>query len=509
MHWYKKNSIFAVRILICHINIVIMKKNVLALFTFAFAGSVFVSADEWNSIGQGIYYEDLMPALDATIEIGQHWTVDIEENARVKGLYRFIPYHRYSPIAEYLEGPDDTYMIVHAENPDKVWIEDFEPYPDYGIFSFSQMCAETGWDVSTEYKYGTLSDGCISFPDRSVATVDIMSEEQGWINTTVNGLFKIYLPGAGAVTDDYALYISYGYCGADNRVPVSLTLGGDVVAVKYLLTKGLVEEVDADYLSKVASEGITAEGSEIVAQPQSRGVHTLVIVTLDAAGAPRASKTAYVYGSDDEEGEWESLGMTWYNESFVAGYYEEIPELELNVEIQKHKSVAGFYRLVNPYAGHPFCTSIGHKGHNHYIYIHAEDPKCVYIENSPIGTDFGYGEGRVTSTVANLLDSGMSMAEIKAADVEFGTFEDGVIEFRNWGLWYGERDYFDGDWTSTGEHFRVTVPSGGMSGIDGVSDTDNVTPEYFNLQGLRLQDKPGAGVFIEKRAGVSRKVIIK
>lgn len=115
----------------------------------------------------------------------------------------------------------------------------------------------------------------------------------------------------------------------------------------------------------------------------------------------------------------------------------------------------------------------------------------------------------MTSTVANLLDSGWTMAAIKTAGVDFGTLEDGIIEFRNWGLWYGERDYFDGDWTSTGEHFRVRVPSGGMSGIDSVSDAYSMEPEYFNLQGVRLQDKPDAGVFIEKRAGVSRKVIVK
>lgn len=55
-----------------------MDKHLLALCTFAFAGLIPVSAEEWNSIGQGVYYEDLMPALDPAIEAGQHWAVDIE-----------------------------------------------------------------------------------------------------------------------------------------------------------------------------------------------------------------------------------------------------------------------------------------------------------------------------------------------------------------------------------------------------------------------------------------------
>ncbi|WP_295728265.1 hypothetical protein [uncultured Muribaculum sp.] len=485
-----------------------MNKRLLGFVAVSIGCCAMVSAQEWKSIGSGVYYEDLMTALDPTIEPGQHWAVDIEESTAVSGLYRFIPYHQYSPIAEYLGGADATYMVVHAENPDKVWIEDFEPYPEYEIYSFSQMCAESGWDTSTAYKYGTLADGVISFPDRSIATVDIMSGDQQWINAATNGLFKIILPGSGEVKDDYSLYLSYGWCGSDNHVPVLYKAGGDVASVKYLLKKGLVEVTD-EYVSQVASDGLTAAGGEIVAAPASRGVHTLVVATLDASGAPRDKKTAYVYGSDDEEGQWESLGMTWYNESFVAGYYEDIPELELNVEIQKHKSIAGFFRLVNPYASHPWNTAVTHAGHAHYIYIHAEDPAHVYIENSPIGTDFGFGEGRVTSTVANLLDSGWTLDEIKDAGAEFGTLVDGTIEFRNWGLWYGERDYFDGGWTSTGEHFRVKIPAGGLSGIISPSDDGaaaGIPAEYYNLQGVRLPSRPASGIYVEKRGDKVSKV---
>lgn len=63
-------AIFVVKILICHIKNCNMRKNLLALFTVAVAGTALVSADEWTPIGQGVYYEDLMPALDPTIEPG-------------------------------------------------------------------------------------------------------------------------------------------------------------------------------------------------------------------------------------------------------------------------------------------------------------------------------------------------------------------------------------------------------------------------------------------------------
>lgn len=486
-------------------------KKLIVLATALIAASA-ASADEWVSIGKGTYCEDLLTCYndgsEGDIPEGRSWKVDMEESTTTRGLYRFIPYHQYSPIAELFGGADNVYMIIHAENPEKVWMEDFDPYPEYEMYFFSQRCEEAGWK-DTEFVYGRLADGCISFPARSIATVNIYGETDEWINTNLNGNFKVYLPGSdpGTSGDDFNLYLSYSYCAAGNKVPVTLTPGQDVASIKYKLYKGDLELTD-EVGAEVAKSGTAIEAGTHDFECSSRGIHTLIFCTLDASGNLKKSYVAQIYGSDDDTANWKSLGMTSYNESFVAGFYETISERVLQVEIQEHVSTPGFYRLVNPYATHPDNTAEVHEGHNHYMYIHAEDPECVYIENFPLGTNFGTGSGRVTSTVANMLNAGRTLAEIKG----MGTEEVGIINaareivFPRYGLWYSERDCFDGYWFASGEHFRVKLPE--SAGIDRIiTDAAPGAPVYYNLQGVRV-DNPDGGLYIVRRGtAVSKEMV--
>ena len=149
--------------------------------------------------------------------------------------------------------------------------------------------------------------------------------------------------------------------------------------------------------------------------------------TLDARdryGRRREStyrkSSIYIYGDRSDDSEWTSLGKVKYNEDLFAGYYEGLPQVELQVELQENKNTQGYYRLVNPYAEYEGNCIENHDGHNHYIYIHAEDPQAVWVENSPIGIDFGddYGEARVTSNVALMLEYGLSLEEAIAGSEE-------------------------------------------------------------------------------------------
>ncbi|MDE6831186.1 MAG: hypothetical protein K2J07_00425, partial [Muribaculaceae bacterium] len=230
-------------------------------------------------------------------------------------------------------------------------------------------------------------------------------------------------------------------------------------------------------------------------------VYTLSLATIDADGNAQMGKAISIYGLADDEANWKSLGMTTYNESLVADYYE-YPECELEVEIQESVKTPGFYRLVNPYANHEYNLIETHTDHDHYIYIHAEDPECVYIENTPIGADFGYGDAHVTSTVAKALESGLSIDEIKEAGIEHGYLKDGVISFPDYGLWYGDKDCFDGCFFSMGNHTTIAIPE--TSGIDEVIATENAATEYYNLQGIRLDRKPAKGLYIEKTGSDAR-----
>lgn len=461
---------------------------------------------EWVSKGKGVYYEGLLTYYgpEMGVDYGMSWPVDIEEDSDVKGLYRLAPYAGNNPIAEAFGYPDNTYMVIHAENPDKVWMEDFDSYDD--MFCFTHMVPESGWGAEPA-EYGRLSDGVISFPAECMATVDIM-EPENWYLANLEGDFKIVLPEAGAEIEDYSLYLEYSYCADGNLVPVTITAGESVKSLLYILEPGFVEPDADNYidLDEETTARIVAEGKAIIAGQQifkctAHGMHSLMVAALDADGKPRAAKVAYIYGDTSDDSEWRSLGMVTYNEDLFAGYYEELPQEELQAELQAHIATPGFYRLVNPYAGYEYNWLEDHGEHNHYIYIHAENPAAVWVENSPIGVDFGdgYGEGRVTSNVAMLLEYGYSLEEaIEGSAEEIGYIdENNVIRFTSWGLWVGQTGWFNGSWTSTGQNFRVHLPS--LSGVETVvSDESQAPAEYYNLQGIRIE-RPTSGMYIEKR----------
>lgn len=451
---------------------------------------------QWASIGTGIYHEDLFPDFDETCERGMKWNVEIEESTETPGLYRFIPYHKYSGIAEWFELADEsTYMIVHAEDPNKVWLEDFEPYPEYEMYSFTHMVPESGWKEEAA-GYGTLADGVISFPSGCMAFVNLYDEEHRWFETNKSGSFKIELPG-GENYDDYSLFLENPYCGRDNNVPVTITSGCATASLKYTMYKGF-KEVDDALAADVAQSGTVIEAGKQSIHVPAHGMHTIVMVALDENGKPQTCKSTELYGLYDDDSDWKSLGTTTYHEAIIAEHYE-YEYTDIQVEIQENINTPYYFRLVNPYAGYKYNIIDREDGHNHYMYIHAENPKAVWIENSPIGGDFGNGDGRVSSVIAQAIEQGFTIDEAIESGLEAGYINsENVIVFPKWGIKYGERDYFNGEWYSSGLSFSLQLPPN--AGISSIADGNTRDiPEYYNMQGVKLNGKPDGIMYIEKR----------
>ena len=236
------------------------------------------------------------------IKRGMSWPVNIEEDSDTKGLYRLAPYSGKNPIAELFGSSDDSsYMVIHAEDPAKVWMEDFDSYDQY--YCFTHMVPESGWEGEAA-EYGTLSDGIISFPAMCMATIDLTDPEGLWHSATREGECKIVIPGSGSEIEDYSLYLDYNYCGVNNKVPVTITAGSSVKSVKYVLQEGLVEadsktETNAD-LDAATMQLVAAEGKEIAAGKQTvecsvHGLHSMLVIAMDADGKAHTGKVAYIY----------------------------------------------------------------------------------------------------------------------------------------------------------------------------------------------------------------------
>lgn len=130
---------------------------------------------DWMPLGMCSYTDRYVCALFNVN--ARTYSVEIEENLNTKGLYRLVyPYDGKYP--ENLPGEwDETktyYLEIHAENPDKVYIltqDQGIEWGSYGMMGMSSMAGyyiENGGAAYAEPYYGTLKDGVLSFPERSL-----------------------------------------------------------------------------------------------------------------------------------------------------------------------------------------------------------------------------------------------------------------------------------------------------------------------------------------------------
>ncbi len=166
------------------------------------------------------------------------------------------------------------------------------------------------------------------------------------------------------------------------------------------------------------------------------------------------------YGTTNEifsAASWISLGMATYTDGIVAGLFD-VAAPTYEVEIFENEATPGIYRMKYPYGEiYPYNEEGDWDDSKSYdITINAEDPTSVYIEEQPLGIDYGYGMMYVISNAARYLASGYSIEVIKANDIEFGTLEGGVITFPVKGLLVFMDD--GGYYANTNGEFKLVLP---------------------------------------------------
>ena len=115
------------------------------------------------------------------------------------------------------------------------------------------------------------------------------------------------------------------------------------------------------------------------------------------------------------------------------------------------------------------------------MYINASDPEKVYIEESPIGVDYGDGAMAVMSIgYAYMLDE--TPAEEIPAEA-WGTLKDDAITFPTESLLFRELKYNNGAWSTangiknTREGvFKVDLSKVKTSGLGSIEAVDNNAP---------------------------------
>ncbi len=445
--------------------------------------SDYESITDWKSIGTGRYSDGFVAwSVGDTGYEKETWSVEVEESESNPGLYRVVnPYAGCTYATDYneVDFSKDYYMIVDATDPDAVFIPVFEtgvmPY-----YANDQMVSGR-----SEGGAGKLANYEITFP---AFTLACYVESDGWTTSNSDANFHLYLPGA----KDYSASISASDMCSSNEANVSITTGTDIAYIRYKLS---LNGEDANL-----SESMTPTDNTVSLD-----------LNLDKDGMWQFS--AYCYNADDEEkasvhtiffvqndnnDQWKSLGDATVTEPFVYSLFGgDFGPNEYTVEIQENNNTPGFFRLVNltestnnnnipAYNDHA-------SGHNHYLYIHTENPERVYFEGSPLGIDFGYGD------MAVVLADGASGEYVK---------EDGIIGFSPSDMHILMRNEYPNRYAAKAE-FVVMMPQN-VAIDDIVVDAENALVEYFNLQGMKISEENATnGLYIMRQGNKVSKVIRK
>lgn len=212
---------------------------------------------------------------------------------------------------------------------------------------------------------------------------------------------------------------------------------------------------------------------------------------------------------------WEDAGTATL---FDGGFFTPLPRFGIGfkepveVELEKSTETEGLYRLVKPW------NSYFRKEYDSYLEFDISDPDCVIIPTQPTGhVDEEYGAASVQNFVGMYIASGFGKDDAYAAitpgkegehictyddktkvitipvNAAFTTFAKDD-SYWNVGKAHGAADSY------------IVMP--GSAGIDTVISEDSNAPvEYYNLQGIRI-DNPSSGQLVIRRQGSDVKKII-
>lgn len=482
---------------------------------------------DWKLLGTGRYTDDILTNSGLSSET---WEVEIYESTTTPGFYKVEnPYGNGN--CPYFEEPFESCdFLMHAENPDAVWMEyvrldniDFGLKTDDGSICFGYTSDVAGYYISEGYvtpeqavemnmTSGKMAYDCITFAAKSlVLDFPDNAGEPLSLSANLSGFFCVVLPGA----PDFSFSIRTNEACTEGSVDIAYSAGADVAEVKYGIYQGMLsfESVDEELFEKVKAEGIVAKDETITVAPES-GINTVAIVALNSDGVIVGNKTFYCIGQHEEPDEWTSIGMAEYSEDVLASIYPtDVSNTVYNVEIQESNTTPGRYRLIDLYGpAYPFYSNFekdnnileGHN-HHHYTVVDASNPDMVYIEASPLGTDFGYGPVMMFSEGWLYMQLGADLT--KPAVLEgFGTLKDGKITFLGGALFLYMEDY--GMPRGNINHkFYIKLPA--SSSVSEVA-ADPAAPVYYNMCGVRLAGTPSVpGVYIKVSGGEAEKIHVK
>lgn len=461
-------------------------------------------------------------------------------------------------------------FVVDASDPDHVWIEKgclglnlSEGADGWEYVVWSKADNEYNniwgdWDIVEEEAgviWGTLFDGSITFPAGSLlihyyqppagyvddpeAVFDPDGDwtlpNDGYRPSNPDGKFRILLPGAPRY--DIGITRLEDTIGeGENEIDFnfSISFDTDVAFVRYGMCAGddpadLTAELRAgggERLDRPAADMFGYVADVVSVAYDGDGPHVFAAVPFNADGEPRTPQYVAMEFNYDQS-EWKKCGYARYTEAVLSsnevvnnvlaffGPKECTYEVEVEMNVQK----PGLMRLVDPYGlAYPQCfEEIYDMTRRYYLEVDATDPECAHIPYTVSGTgiDTGYGPCYIWSRANRSLTERGESKEKVMADGTNGTFDTaaGVVTFPRESLLL-EFNAAMGNiyWANLNGHFRIELPQAAMdyynsqSGVAPVAGAE--CPEaWYTLDGVRVAEPAGHGVYIRRIDGKTRKII--
>ncbi len=177
---------------------------------------------------------------------------------------------------------------------------------------------------------------------------------------------------------------------------------------------------------------------------------------------------------------------------------------EYTIGVQRLATDPTQIRLVN------FCADYGGNGH---LYIDITDPNLVTVPYQETGVVINPNYGTTSlASVSVLYDNAGNLIIPEAGETII--LKNNVIDFEESSIVYNFPDPSDKNINPNGFYgmkfskaSKLTLPEGFNSGVENVDVNTNDKVEYFNLQGIRVEN-PAHGLYIRRAGKKVEKIIL-
>ncbi len=365
----------------------------------------------WTSLGMCKYTDDFFPSMFSVDPITMD--VEIQECDTLPGFYRLVnPYAEYPKNMGTVDVDNDYYMYIHAEDPEKVYIEH---YAESGIISSNygnyRLTSMAGYMIANgktpdPTSFGTYDPDfkAITFPVKSLLFM-LPGYSNSWYYANIEGAFKVALPGA----PDYSFATTLGSFTEDVEAATAVqTVNVEATGAEFagyvagVFTEDEIANLDSCISVVMQNTVMTADTYD--AELTEEGESYVLFAAVTPSGN-YAQTNAIVPVTFDPTKNWTSLGMRELTDGFICDMWNVGGAYTWLVEVQESKTKPGLYRIKNPYLDYPVTFNTQAHRTDVYLVIDASKPNAVSMAEQKLGYEIGtYGELSARSLSAGTFD---------------------------------------------------------------------------------------------------------